>query len=89
MSAHLVTTKTNEDGSTTFKTIEPTLSQQEQIEKLKKGFEQAFGKDQETRNTIQWRNLVARYGIEFVEKTENMTKDQIMTKMAYWPMKKV
>jgi len=83
MSAHLVTAETKEDGSTEFKTVQPTLSQQKQLEILREEFEKAFGKDQENRTLVQWRNLVSRYGIDFVCRTEKMTKGHVMKKMGY------
>jgi len=83
MSAYLVKTTVNDDGSKTFNEIKPTLSQKEEIAILRKGFEDSFGVDQESRTEAQWRNLVMRYGLDFVCQTEKMSGDQVMSKMGF------
>jgi len=43
----------------------------------KEKFENAFGKDSETRTPKQWRRLVKVYGMKLVCNTEKLTKKQI------------
>jgi len=40
-------------------------------------FENAFGKDSETRTPKQWRRLVKVYGMKLICNTEKLTKEQI------------
>lgn len=53
--------------------IQVGLSEQ----RTKELFERQFGIDTKHRSMIQWRNLVATYGIETVMMKENMTKEQV------------
>jgi hypothetical protein len=81
MSAHLVTSVANDTGGVDFKTIQPSAAQKRQLATLKAEFEKAFGADQESRTPDQWRNLVGRYGMETVCKTEKMKEKEVKKKM--------
>lgn len=69
------------DGGKNFTTIQPTPDQKKQLAKLKIEFEKAFGVDQISRTTDQWRNLVRVYGMEQVCAIEKMTELQVIDKM--------
>lgn len=52
-----------------------------QLDAVKKVFEETFGVDTQSRTVKQWKNLVTKYGIQKVMKLEKMTKRQVKDKM--------
>jgi len=65
--------------SKTFLRPDPTDS--EAVAKVKAEFEAEYGVNKETRNSTQWKNLVDKYGVATVCKTDGITKRDLRKKM--------